>query len=59
MGDIVNLRNRRKQKARDEREQQAAANRAHFGQPKAERKRLAAEQEIERRRHEAHKVSDE
>ncbi len=37
MGDIVNLRRAKKAKARAETEEKAAANRAKFGTPKAER----------------------
>ena len=37
MADIVNLNQIRKAKARDERQQQAAGNRARFGLTKAER----------------------
>ncbi len=43
MADLVNLRQRRKQKAREAAEAEAAANRAKFGQPKAERVREEAE----------------
>jgi hypothetical protein len=37
MGDVINLRQRRKQKAREERAVSAAANRARFGRSLAER----------------------
>lgn len=37
MGDIINLRQARKAKVRKDKEQMAAANRAKFGQTKAER----------------------
>lgn len=37
MGDIINLRQARKAKARSDKEQAAAANRAKFGRTKAER----------------------
>jgi hypothetical protein len=43
MGETVNLRQRRKQKARQAAEEEAAANRAKFGQPKAARDLKAAE----------------
>ena len=43
-GEVVNLRLRRKQRAREEAEKSAAANRARFGQSKADRQRRAAEQ---------------
>ena len=43
MGDIINLRQVRKRAARAENEKQAAANRAKFGQTKAERATKARE----------------
>lgn len=43
--EIINLRRARKAKARDQREQDAAANRAAFGRTKAEREAAAAERE--------------
>lgn len=43
MGEVVNLRMARKRKARDEREKQAAGNRASHGVAKAEKSRAAAE----------------
>ena len=43
MAEIVNLRQRRKQRARDEAAAQGAANRGKFGRPTAERRREAAE----------------
>jgi hypothetical protein len=36
-GDVVNLRQARKQKARADKERQAAENRAHFGRTKHEK----------------------
>lgn len=45
MAEIVNLRQRRKQKARATAEQVAAENRARHGRPKAERTREDAEAE--------------
>jgi hypothetical protein len=48
MSEIVNLRQARKRAERSKREEQAAANRARFGQTKAER--LAAKGESEKRR---------
>ena len=42
-GDIVNLRQARKAKARAEKESQAATNRARFGRTKSEKQREAAE----------------
>ncbi len=43
MAEIVNLRLARKRRRRDDREKEAAANRAAHGVPKAERQRLEAE----------------
>lgn len=37
MGDVINLRQARKAKARDDKAQQADANRAKFGRTKAQR----------------------
>jgi hypothetical protein len=45
MADIVNLRQRRKQKVREATEARAAANRAKFGRPKTERAQEKAEAE--------------
>ena len=49
MADIINLRQARKAKARRDKEQVAAANRAKFGQTKAEREvRRIDEARVER-----------
>jgi len=48
VSEIVNLRQARKRAARTVREEQAAANRAKFGQTRAER--TAAKAEAEKRR---------
>ncbi len=48
--EVVNLRRFRKQKARAAKEQQAAANRAAFGQPKHVHERAKAERRLEDRR---------
>jgi len=45
MAEIVNLRMARKARARAEKDQQAQANRARFGQTKAERKARQTETE--------------
>jgi hypothetical protein len=55
MAEIVNLRQARKRKARAEKEAEAAANRATFGRPKAERSLGDARREIDRRRLEGHR----
>jgi hypothetical protein len=48
MGEIINLRRAKKQKARAEKEREAASNRAHFGTGKSERKVTLARSEKER-----------
>ena len=50
MGEIVNLRRARKDKARAAKDADAAANRAKFGTPKAERDARAAEAALAARR---------
>jgi hypothetical protein len=55
MGEIVNLRRARKGKARADRETVAAANRAKFGAPKAERERRDAETALAAKRLDDHK----
>jgi hypothetical protein len=50
MSEIVNLRRARKDKARADKESQAAANRAKYGQTKADKTRDAAVTALERRR---------
>jgi hypothetical protein len=55
MGEIVNLRRVRKEKARSAKDADAAANRAKFGTTKAERARRAAETELADRRLDGHK----
>ncbi len=55
MADIINLRRARKAKARSADAVRAAENRSAFGRPKAERDRLAAEQEGAARRLEGHR----
>ncbi|GAY23230.1 MULTISPECIES: DUF4169 family protein [Sphingobium] len=49
MGDIVNLRQARKAKARADKERQAQGNRIKFGRTKAERLAQSAEEERNRR----------
>ena len=48
--DVVNLRNFRKQKARAEREAEAAENRAKFGQSKPEKLKRKKNAELDTRR---------
>ena len=50
MGDVVNLNDRRKQKARAEKMAKASANRAKFGRTKSDRQRDALEASNEERR---------
>lgn len=45
MGEIVNLRSRRKQRVRTEKERRAAENRAKFGLSKAAKSRIGRERE--------------
>lgn len=49
MGDLINLRQLRKARLRDERSKSAAANRQAFGQSKAERQVAGAAQECAKR----------
>ena len=50
MSNVVNLNKARKRQARERAEQQAAANRVHFGRTKAQKQRDAAEAEEARRK---------
>jgi len=58
MGQIVNLRLRRKQRARDEAAAAAAANRAKYGRTKGEKKRRAAEDERARQQIDGKKLTE-
>lgn len=58
MGEIVNLRRTRKQKARGEAETEAAAKRLTHGRSKAERKKTEIEQEAADRKLDGHKRGD-
>jgi len=55
MAEIVNLRTVRKRKARTEREDLAAENRAKFGKTKAAREQDSASKALETRRLDGHK----
>jgi hypothetical protein len=55
MADVVNLKNARKQKARNEREVQAASNRKKFGRTKVEKQLTKLELEREARLLDSHK----
>jgi hypothetical protein len=59
MSEIVNLRRARKAKGRAEVADKAAENRLKFGVPKAERERVAATRELERRQLEGHRRDSE
>jgi hypothetical protein len=54
MAEIVNLRTARKRKVRAEKDEVAAANRAKFGQTKAERGKREAEEKLAARRLDGH-----
>lgn len=56
MSQIINLRQARKARARAEKETEAAANRVHFGTPKALRKKGQAQTDLEARRLDGHKI---
>ena len=55
MAEIVNLRQARKAKARDEKDAAAAANRAKFGRTKTERQEEAAKAALEAKKLDGHK----
>ncbi|AUG51798.1 DUF4169 family protein [Thalassospira marina] len=59
MADIVNLRQHRKRKARDEKAKKADANRTEFGRTRAERRQTKALQDIEDRKIDAHRLQPE
>jgi len=58
MAEIINLRNIRKQKARADKDVQAAQNRVLFGRTKAEKLREAAEKSLAERRIDGHKKDE-
>jgi hypothetical protein len=57
-GEIINLRQRRKQRARDERADEAAANRLQFGRTKDEKERARREAERAARNHDGHHIAE-
>jgi hypothetical protein len=59
MGEVVNLRRARKDQARRRRDNEAEVNRVAFGRSKAERDLAAASADLERRRLDAHRLTDE
>ena len=58
MGEIVNLRRKRKHKARQDAETEAAAKRLQHGRSKAEKKLGKAEKEAAARKLDGHKRDD-
>lgn len=54
MGDLINLNKVRKDRARREAAETAAANRVRFGRTGAEKAKARAESERDARRHEGH-----
>ena len=58
LGDIINLREARKARARRERERQGAENRVRHGQTKAERHRMATEDDRSQRTLDGHRRAD-
>jgi hypothetical protein len=56
MAEIVNLRRARKAKSKKEAEAQAAANRIAFGRSKAEKRASGAEQSLEARKLDGHRL---
>jgi hypothetical protein len=55
MGDLVNLRQARKQKQREAHEADAAANRQKFGRTKAEKQKTGAERKLAEKSLDGHK----
>ncbi|WP_082092530.1 DUF4169 family protein [Devosia epidermidihirudinis] len=58
MAEIINLKNARKQKARAEKDVQAAQNRVLFGRTKAEKQLQAAEKARDEKAIDGHKRED-
>ena len=56
MGDLVNLRQARKRREREQKAAAAAENRAAFGMTRAERRKAEAEQTIADRRLDSHRL---
>lgn len=59
MGDVINLRQHRKRKAREDRAAAAAENRSKFGRSKAEKAEARAVVDLEARRLDGHRRDDE
>lgn len=58
MGEIVNLRRAKKQRARQDAEDAAAENRVRFGRTKAERLAQAAQRSLMEKTHEGHALTE-
>lgn len=58
MGDIINLRNVRKQIVRAKKETKAAENRVVFGKTKSERQKAEAEKALESSKLDGHKLDE-
>jgi hypothetical protein len=58
MGDIVNLRRFKKAKSREENARDAEANRRKFGQTKVEKEKQAAQETLEARKLDGHKLDE-
>ena len=56
--DIIKLRQQRKRRARDERQQHAAENRIRFGRSGAEKERARREDDRAARSHDGHRMAD-
>jgi len=58
MGEVINLRQARKARARAEKEAQAQENRARFGRTGAEKRQDTDAAEREARRHDGHRIDE-
>jgi hypothetical protein len=58
MGEVINLRQARKAKARAEKEAQAQENRVRFGRTGAEKQRDTDAAERDARRHDGHRIDE-
>ncbi len=59
MSNIINLKQARKKKAREEKEVQAADNRLKFGRAKAEKRKTSAEEAKQKKELVGHKLDKE
>ncbi|AWN41891.1 DUF4169 family protein [Methylobacterium durans] len=58
MGEIINLRQARKSRARAAKAEEAAQNRVLFGRPKTAKTLAEARKSLERDRHEGHRLGN-